>query len=463
MRKNNFLLGLFVAAAAVFYGCGDDSPSRVVLVIDPPLSSSAQKVSSSSTDLWSRSSSSKTYSSSSLFVLETGEFVKIGDQEWMTRNLNIPVEESRCYKDEPENCEKYGRLYTWSQAMALDPKYDTQELGFLFTPYRGICPEGSHLPTREDWQTLERYLDNHPEYTAYFTNQIGGFYWYEGYYKNEDYETLFWSASEYDVSGTSYRFEFAWLWAFRKNKSIDNNNAHKTVAANVRCLKGDGLIMIISDPESSSSELESSSSEAESSSSESESSSSDAESSSSNPVYDPDLETVKIGDQVWTTRNLDIDVDGARCYNDDPENCEKKGRLYTWPMAMQVESKYDSEELGEIVLPYRGICPEGSHLPSHEEWSKLSEYLNQHPEYMDYFINQVGGFYWYEGYYKNEDSETLFWSSTEYDVSGTGYSFGYAWLWAFRKNGTIDTDNSHKTTAASVRCIIDEESLIENN
>lgn len=460
MRKNNFLLGLFVAAAAVFCGCGDDSPSRVVLVIDPP------------------SSSSNDYSD---FVYETGKFVKIGNQEWMTTNLNVPVDGSRCYEDKKSNCDERGRLYTWSMAMRVHSKYDSEELGKIKLPYRGICPEGTHLPTREDWQTLERYLDNHPEYTAYFTNQIGGFYWYEGYYKNGDYETLFWSASEYDVSGTSYRFEFAWLWAFRKNKSIDNNNAHKTVAANVRCLKGDGTVIeqssssatesssssdlesSSSDPESSSSELESSSSEAESSSSESESSSSNAESSSSNPVYDPDLETVKIGDQVWTTRNLDIDVDGARCYNDDPENCEKKGRLYTWSMAMQVESKYDSEELGEIVLPYRGICPEGSHLPSHEEWSKLSEYLNQHPEYMDYFINQVGGFYWYEGYYKNEDSETLFWSSTEYDVSGTGYSFGYAWLWAFRKNGTIDTDNSHKTTAASVRCIIDEESLIENN
>ena len=413
-------------------------------------SSSAKDASSSSAK---SSSSRKAVSSSSEFVFEDGDFVKIGTQEWMTRNLNIPMDRTRCYEDDESNCDERGRLYTWAQAMGIDQKYDTQELGFLITPYRGICPEGTHLPTREEWMTLEEYLKDHPEYTTYFTNQIGGFYWYEGYYKNGDYETLFWSASEYDVSGTTYKFEYAWLWAFRKNGSIDKNNAHKIVAANVRCLKGDGGVLVIP----------SSSSEAESSSSESEPSSSDTESSSSNSVYDPDLETVKIGDQVWTTRNLNIPMDGARCFDDDPANCEKKGRLYTWSMAMQVDAKYDAEQLGEIVLPYRGICPEGSHLPTREEWKKLSEYLRQHPEYTDYFINQIGGFYWYEGYYKNGDYETLFWSASEYDVSGTTYEFEFAWLWAFRNNGTIDNDNSHKITAASVRCIIDEESLIENN
>ena len=263
-------------------------------------SSSAKDASSSSAK---SSSSRKANSSSSELILTDADFVKIGTQEWMTRNLNISMDRTRCYEDDESNCDERGRLYTWAQAMGIDQKYDTQELGFLITPYRGICPEGTHLPTREEWMTLEEYLKDHPEYTTYFTNQIGGFYWYEGYYKNGDYETLFWSASEYDVSGTTYKFEYAWLWAFRKNGSIDKNNAHKIVAANVRCLKSDGGVLVIP----------SSSSEAESSSSESEPSSSDTESSSSNSVYDPDLETVKIGDQVWTTRNLNIPMDGHTC------------------------------------------------------------------------------------------------------------------------------------------------------
>ena len=406
-------------------------------------SSSAKDASSSSAK---SSSSRKEISSSSELIFTDADFVKIGTQEWMTRNLNIPMDKTRCYEDKESNCDKRGRLYTWAQAMGIDQKYDAQELGVLITPYRGICPEGTHLPTCEEWQTLEDYLYDNPEYKAYFTNQIGGFYWYEGYYKNGDYETLFWSASEYDVTGTGYPFAYAWLWAFRKDESIDKNNAHKIVAANVRCLKGDGVVIV----RSSSSATESSSS-------------SEQESSSSNPVYDPELETVKIGDQVWTTRNLNIPMEGARCYDDEPANCEKKGRLYTWSMAMQVDSKYNTEQLGEIVLPYRGICPEGSHLPTREEWITLEKYLKDHPEYKAYFTNQIGGFYWYEGYYKNEEYETLFWSSTEYDVSGTTYPFRYAWLWAFRNDGTIDNDNSHKITAASVRCIIDEESLIENN
>ena len=96
--KRNIVKFLLLAMVALFiYGCGDDSSVRVIMVIEPiESSSSIKKVSSSSIDYFARSSSSKTNSSSSRdFVLETGEFVKIGNQEWMTKNLNTPVEGRR--------------------------------------------------------------------------------------------------------------------------------------------------------------------------------------------------------------------------------------------------------------------------------------------------------------------------------------------------------------------------------
>ena len=390
------------------------------------------------------SSSGETKSSSGEMALVTDEFVEIGNQEWMTRNLDIAVEGSRCYDDDPSNCEKYGRIYTWAQAMAIDLKYDREELGFLITPYRGICPEGSHLPTDGEWTELKEYIDENPEYKAYFTNQIGGAYDWKAFYRDENVETVFWTATEYDATGSGYPFEYAWIWAYRKDGSIARSNPHKYMGAYVRCVKGDGLVMLLS-----------SSSETESSSSIASSSSEEVDESSSSYEY-PDLGRVEIGSQVWTTRNLEVPVKDSRCFGDVSSNCVEFGRLYTWSQAMGIDTKYDREQYGDIRLPYQGICPEGMHIPSKQEWETLVNYLQDNPEEKNNFTNQLGGEYEYYGNYVKMGEQGLFWSSTEYDVTGTSYKFEFAYLWAFRKDLSIGTDNAHKYTAANVRCIYNE-------
>ena len=64
--------------------------------------------------------------------------VKIGDQIWMAENLNFDCPGSKYYDNDPENAEKYGRLYNWEMA-------------------NEICPPGWHLPSREEWQTLVNF------------------------------------------------------------------------------------------------------------------------------------------------------------------------------------------------------------------------------------------------------------------------------------------------------------------
>ena len=65
--------------------------------------------------------------------------VKIGDQWWMTENLNFSMPDSWCYNKDSANCSNYGRLYTYDAA-------------------KESCPSGWHLPGDEEWTTLVDYL-----------------------------------------------------------------------------------------------------------------------------------------------------------------------------------------------------------------------------------------------------------------------------------------------------------------
>lgn len=81
--------------------------------------------------------------------------VKVGEQCWMAENMNYAISGSRCYGDDPNNCARYGRLYNWRQAMSAPDALDWPGEEKV----QGICPDGWHIPTNDEWTTLFNTLD----------------------------------------------------------------------------------------------------------------------------------------------------------------------------------------------------------------------------------------------------------------------------------------------------------------
>lgn len=74
----------------------------------------------------------------SVQILKT---VKIGNQVWSADNIRFPLKGSVCYENNTKNCEIFGPLYTYEQALEVAEKYP-----------------GWRLPTKTDIHELIEYL-----------------------------------------------------------------------------------------------------------------------------------------------------------------------------------------------------------------------------------------------------------------------------------------------------------------
>lgn len=83
------------------------------------------------------------------------DVVKIGEQEWMTKNMAVTVdrygkelilgEDYEYPIDGEESVKQYGLLYTWEAAMR-------------------IAPDGWHVPSDAEWTQLENYVGSQSKY-----------------------------------------------------------------------------------------------------------------------------------------------------------------------------------------------------------------------------------------------------------------------------------------------------------
>jgi TonB family protein len=177
--------------------------------------------------------------------------VKIGEQTWMAQNLDYNAEGSKCYDNKLANCEKYGRLYNWEDAMQA-------------------CPDGWHLPDYDEWQTLAAFtggkeiagqklkakngwekwdcewteIDDRGRTTKRskcnsdnygFSALPGGWGGSNGSFGFVGRNGIWWSANEYFIYDTSR------LLGMRHDLeyTIDDGGIPKSHLLSVRCLKGE--------------------------------------------------------------------------------------------------------------------------------------------------------------------------------------------------------------------------------
>jgi uncharacterized protein (TIGR02145 family) len=83
--------------------------------------------------------------------------VVIGEQVWMAENLKATkygdqsaIDGVMAYQDDENTVATYGRLYTYEAAV----KGGEDKKGRV----QGACPKGWHIPTDEEWKTMEGYL-----------------------------------------------------------------------------------------------------------------------------------------------------------------------------------------------------------------------------------------------------------------------------------------------------------------
>jgi uncharacterized protein (TIGR02145 family) len=349
-------------------------------------------------------------------------------QVWMAENLNYADSVKTpslkggnwCFNNDEKNCKVSGRYYSWaaaidSVALANDSK-EPLVCGYgktcgLDRAVQGICPDGWHLPSIYEWGLLSVALGNAPVsgeplkaltgwnyagtpdnngtdlygFAALPTGRISATKW-----EKVGSDVYYWSATEYSANDGRY---------FNINNVYTNSYTYqnsKSYGQSVRCVKGDPSTAPVR-PSSSSSFDETKSS-----------SSVTSVSSSSVPegYVDPSTvvtgtmtdsrdgqtyKTVKIGNQVWMAENLNYAYTGVLynnsgytsdstswCFSNDPANCIKYGRLYTWAAAMDSVGTWSTngKDCGygvqcTPIYPVRGICPEGWHLPDKAEWNTL--------------------------------------------------------------------------------------------
>ena len=74
--------------------------------------------------------------------------------------------------------------------------------------------------------------------------------------------------------------------------------------------------------------------------------------------------TIQIDGVTWFAENLKYETEGSICHEFNPMHCDFYGRLYTHKQALAGAEEVPSDKV-------QGICPEGTHVATYNEYAKL--------------------------------------------------------------------------------------------
>lgn len=295
---------------------------------------------------------------------KTYKTIRIGNQVWMAENLNYVdsvanpglMGRTSCYDDKQENCDKYGAMYTWAAAVDSLTTGCGKPSGCELkgAPIQGICPDGWHVPTYDEFGELVNFVSkgkNLPaDYSVYYderyatiqalntprwkraTDMYGLNLVPSGVFENanDGYAGIGWYATLWSIKGTPAllkdpaHFDLSDDTTSRARADIVSGNYYKDSRRGLRCVQGEGRkVSDIKVPEK---------------------------------LLDDDgneYPVVQVGAQIWMAKNLELNTMTSKCY-EDKEACKRLGRYYS-----------------EEELP--NVCPLGWRIPTVVEWENLLE------------------------------------------------------------------------------------------
>jgi len=171
--------------------------------------------------------------------------------------------------------------------------------------------------------------------------------------------------------------------------------------------------------------------------------------------------TIKIDGVTWFAENLKYEIEGSICHEFNPIHCDFYGRFYTHKQVLNGTEEIPS---GKV----QGICPEGTHVATYNEYAKLidadkkydliSEYTeDDYKGTIHVAENSVGFSLIYPGFcdtYETECGTEESWKHVNLQTHLIASDGVYA-IKDWNNSGLFRRDIADDKVYGSVRCIVD--------